>query len=91
MMACSVGKCWPRRRSRRLTCLSSAPAADAVADVGQACEVLRGVLTVIGSLTSMRALDLVSAVRGRLAGYPRVTAVQELERDLDQCTVGAGL
>jgi hypothetical protein len=67
-----------------------APAADAAADVGQACEVLRGVLPVIGSLTSARALGLVSAVRSGLAGYPHVTAVQELERDLDQCMVGAG-
>jgi hypothetical protein len=66
-----------------------APAADGGGDVGQACEVLRGVLPVIGSLTSARALGLVSVVRARLAGYPQVTAVQELERDLDQCMVGA--
>jgi hypothetical protein len=66
------------------------PAANAAADVGQACEALRGVLPAIGSLTSARALGLVSAVRSRLAGYPHVTAVQELERDLDQCMAGAG-
>jgi hypothetical protein len=66
------------------------PAVNAAADVGQACEALRGVLPAIGSLTSARALGLVSAVRSRLAGYPHVTAVQELERDLDQCMAGAG-
>lgn len=71
--------------------VDDAPAADAAADVGQACEVLRGVLPVIGSLTSARALGLVSAVRSRLVGYPHMTAVQELERDLDQCMVGAAL
>jgi hypothetical protein len=65
------------------------PAADAATDVGQACEVLRCVMPVIGSLTSARALGLVSAVRDRLSGYPDVTAVQELERDLDQCMAGA--
>jgi hypothetical protein len=64
-------------------------AADAATDVGQACAVLRGVLPVIGSLTSARALGLVGAVRDRLSGYPEVTAVQELERDLDQCMAGA--
>jgi hypothetical protein len=69
---------------------TSATDAAADADVGQACEVLRGVLPVIGSLTSARALSLVSAVRSRLGGYPHVTAVQELERDLDQCMAGAG-
>jgi hypothetical protein len=69
---------------------TSATDAAADADVGQACEVLRGVLPVIGSLTSARALSLVSAVRSRLAGYPHMTAVQELERDLDQCMAGAG-
>jgi hypothetical protein len=45
---------------------------------------------VIGSLTSARALSLVGAVRSRLGGYPHMTAVQELERDLDQCMAGAG-
>ena len=68
----------------------SAIAADAEADVGQACEVLRGVLPVVGSLTSTRALDLVGAVRSRLTSYPRVAAVQELERDLDLCMAGTG-
>jgi hypothetical protein len=71
------------------------PAEDAIAahaapDVGQACEVLRGVLPVIGSLTSTRALDLVGTVRGRLARYPQEAAVQALERDLDLCMAGAG-
>jgi hypothetical protein len=65
------------------------PATDAATDVGQACEVLRGVMPVIGSLTSARALGLVSAVRGRLAHYPHLVAVQELERDLDECMPGA--
>ena len=70
--------------------VEGAVAADAATDVGQACEVLRGVLPVIGSLTSTRALDLFSAVRGRLVSYPQVTAVQALERDLDLCMAGAG-
>jgi hypothetical protein len=70
--------------------VEGAVAADAATDVGQACEVLRGVLPVIGSLTSTRALDLLSAVRGRLVSYPQVAAVQALERDLDVCTAGAG-
>jgi hypothetical protein len=64
--------------------------ADAAADVGQACDVLRGVVPVVGSLTSTRALGLVGAVRGRLAGYRQVTAVQELERDLDECVADTG-
>jgi hypothetical protein len=64
--------------------------ADPTADVEQACEVLRGVLPEIGSQTSARALGLVSAVSSRLADYPQITAVQELEHDLDQCMAGAG-
>jgi len=68
--------------------VEDAIAADADADVNQACEVLRGVLPVVGSLTSTRALDLVGAVRGRLAAYPHVAAVPELERDLDLCMAG---
>jgi hypothetical protein len=67
-----------------------APARDAASDVGQACEALRGVLPVIGSMTSSRALGMVSAIRSRLADYPQITAVQELERDLRTCKVGAG-
>ena len=63
-------------------------AADVSADVEQTCDVLRGVLPVIGSLASARALRLVSTVRSRLGAYPRVSAVQELERDLDQCVAG---
>ena len=63
--------------------------ADAAADVEQACEVLRGVLPVIGSLASARAHSLVSAVRSSLDDYPQVPGVQELARDLDQCMVGA--
>jgi hypothetical protein len=59
--------------------------ADAAADVGQACEILRGTLPAIGSLTSARALGLVSSIRSRLAGYAHTTAVQELERDLSKC------
>ena len=64
-------------------------AADVSADVEQTCDVLRGVLPVIGSLASARALSLVSTVRSRLGAYPQVSAVQELERDLDQCVAGA--
>lgn len=70
--------------------VEDAPAADAAADVEQACEVLRRVLPVIGSLASARAHSLVSTVRSRLASCPQVPAVQELERDLRQCMVGAG-
>jgi hypothetical protein len=66
-------------------------AAEAVADIGQACEVLRGVLPAIGGLTSTRALNLVSTVRRRLADYSELTAVQELERDLHECMTGVGL
>jgi hypothetical protein len=55
------------------------------ADVGKACEVLRGVLPVIGSLTSVRALRMVSAVRGRLGEYSQLDEVRELERDLHEC------
>ena len=71
--------------------VEDAIAAHAAPDVGQACEVLRGVLPVIGSLTSTRALDLVGAVRGRLASYPQETAVHALQRDLDLCLAGADL
>jgi hypothetical protein len=63
--------------------------ANADTDVEQACEVLRGVLPVIGSLTSARALGLVSRVRSRLASYRQMPVVQELERDLDECMIGA--
>ena len=63
--------------------------AGAATDVEQACDVLRGVLPVIGSLASARAHGLVSTVRSRLAGYPQVPAVQELEGDLHQCMAGA--
>lgn len=65
------------------------PAADGDADVGRACEVLNGVLPVISSMTSARALGLVRTVRDRLACYPDMTAVQELKRDLDQCMADA--
>ena len=65
------------------------PQAGAPADVEQACDVLRGVLPVIGSLASARAHSLVTTVRSRLDGYPQVPGVQELERDLDQCMAGA--
>jgi hypothetical protein len=44
---------------------------------------------VIGSLTSARALGQVSAFRKRLTGYAQLAAVQELERDLDQCLADA--
>jgi hypothetical protein len=37
----------------------------------------------------MPTARLVSAVRSRLVGYPHMTAVQELERDLCQCMAGA--
>jgi hypothetical protein len=67
-----------------------APAANASPDVEQACEVLRGVLPVISSLTSARAVSSVNAVRSRLGGYRQLTAVQELERDLHPCMAGAG-
>jgi hypothetical protein len=63
---------------------------DAAADVEQACEVLRGILPVIGTQTSARALNLVGDVRRRLAAYPELPAVQELEHQFAQCTaVGA--
>ena len=65
------------------------PEADASTDVEQACDVLRGVLPVIGSLASARAHSLVTTVRSRLNDYPQVPGVQELERDLDQCMAGA--
>jgi hypothetical protein len=61
------------------------PTAGVTADVEQACDVLRGVLPVIGSLASARALSLVGTVRSQLRAYPQVPAVQELERDLHQC------
>src|SRR5258708_5055420 len=64
--------------------------ADPGADVEQACEVLRGILPEIGSQTSARARGLVSAVRSRLAGYSQLAAVQDLERDMDQCAAGGG-
>ena len=67
---------------------TDAAAADASADVEQTCDVLRGVLPVISSLASARALSLVSTVRTRLDAYPQVPAVQDLERDLDQCLAG---
>jgi hypothetical protein len=60
------------------------------ADVERACDVLRGVLPVIASQTSMRALNLVAAVRSRLADYPELTAVQQLERDLKECLTSVG-
>jgi hypothetical protein len=65
------------------------PQADAVTDVEQACDVLRGVLPVIGSLASARAHALVTTVRSRLDDYPQVPGVQELEQDLDQCMADA--
>jgi hypothetical protein len=68
---------------------ANTPAAGGGADVEQACDVLRGVLPVIGSLASARALGLVGTVRKRLGAYPQVPAVQELERDLHQCMAGA--
>ena len=68
---------------------TDAAAADVSADVEQSCDVLRGVLPVIGSLASARALSLVCTVRRRLGAYTQVSAVQELERDLDQCVAGA--
>jgi hypothetical protein len=70
------------------------PAADAPAgatgDIEQACDVLRDILPVIGSQTSARALGLVSTVRRRLASHSRLTAVRELEQDLDQCLARTG-
>ena len=65
------------------------PKAVASTDVEQACDVLRRVLPVIGSLASARADSLVTTIRGRLDYYPQVPGVQELERDLDQCMAGA--
>ncbi len=62
-------------------------APDAGSDVGRACDVMRGVLPVLGSLTSARALDAVGAVRRRLAAC-RLPVVRELEQDLDRCMAG---
>lgn len=62
--------------------------AGATADIEQACQVLRDALPVIGRQTSARALGMVSAVRGRLAGHAHLAVVAELERDLDQCLGG---
>jgi len=62
---------------------------DAACDIDRACEVMRAVLPVLGSLTSTRALGAVSVVRHRLAGY-RLPVVRELEQDLRQCLAGAG-
>jgi hypothetical protein len=59
---------------------------DAPADVEQACGVLRGVLPVIGTQTSARALSLVGEVRRRLAAYPELPAVQELKHEFAKCT-----
>jgi len=58
-------------------------------DVVQACEIMRGVLPVIGSLTSARALDAVREVRRRLTGY-QLPVVRELELELRQNMTGAG-
>jgi len=66
-----------------------APTEGVATDVEQSCDVLRGVLPVIGSLASARALGLVGTVRSRLGAYPQVPAVQELERDLHQCMANA--
>ena len=66
-----------------------APTGGVAADVEQSCDVMRGVLPVIGSLANARALGLVGTVRSRLGAYPQVPAVQELERDLDQCMARA--
>jgi hypothetical protein len=68
---------------------TGASTAGTSADVEQACDALRGVLPVIGSLASARALSLVSTVRSHLGAYPQVPAVQELEQDLHQCMAGA--
>jgi transcriptional regulator with XRE-family HTH domain len=62
---------------------------DAASDVDRACEAMRAVLPVVGSLTSTRALDAVSVVRRRLGAY-RLPVVRELEQDLRQCLAGAG-
>ncbi len=62
-------------------------APDAGSDVGRARDVMRGVLPVLGSLTSARALDAVGAVRRRLAAC-RLPVVRELEQDLDRCMAG---
>lgn len=60
------------------------------ADIEQACAVLRGILPVIGSQTSARALGLISEVRRRLAGHTELAEVQDLHRDLDQCLADSG-
>jgi hypothetical protein len=65
------------------------PADDGDADVEQACEVLRGIVPVIGAQTSARALSLVGEVRRRLASYPELLAVQELEHEFAQCATPA--
>jgi hypothetical protein len=54
------------------------------ADVEQACEVLQGVMPVMSAQTSARALSLVGDVRRRLAAYPELAAVQELEHEFAQ-------
>jgi hypothetical protein len=62
---------------------------DGAPDVDRACEVMRAVLPVIGSLTSTRALSAVRVVRRRLAAY-QLPVVRELDQDLSQCLAGAG-
>jgi len=65
------------------------PTVDADADVGRACDVMRSILPVIGSLTSARALDAVAALSRRVAASPLPVA-RELEREVRRCLAGAG-
>jgi hypothetical protein len=59
------------------------------AEIDHACNVVRDVIPVIGSLTSARALTAVNQFRARLASYGNHPAVQELEHDLRE-TVDTG-
>jgi hypothetical protein len=61
----------------------------AAADVEHACEVLRGIVPVLGAQTSARALSLVGEVRRRLGAYPELPAVRELEHEFSQCAVAS--
>jgi hypothetical protein len=79
------GTTWAGTRPLTYLPATDAPTAGVTPDVEQACDVLRGVHPVIGSLASARVLGLVGAVRSHLGAYPQVPAVQELERDLHQC------
>lgn len=51
-------------------------------DVDRACDVLRGVLPFVGSLTSVRTVATLNQLRNRLAPYSDRLAVRRLEQDL---------